>query len=219
MSETDALQAADVALYLEQHPDFFEQHAQLLAQIRVPHPHGGGAIPLSERQVLSLRDKNRALETKLGELIRFGEENDDIGERVHRLALSLLNAASSDAVLTRLQDSIRDDFGIAHVGLRLWAGAGDRPEFQATSEELQRFAQELPHPYCGPNDNFEAVAWFGDIAPLIRSVAFIALRDGERAFGLLALASEDAGRFYAGMGTLYLRRIGEMAGAALMRAL
>lgn len=219
MSETDALQAADVALYLEQHPEFFEQHAQLLAQIRVPHPHGGGAIPLSERQVLTLRDKNRALETKLSELIRFGEENDDIGERVHRLALALLDAASPETVLTRLQDSIRDDFGIAHVGLRLWTGAVDRPEFQATSEELQRFAQELPHPYCGPNDNFEAVAWFGDVAPSIRSVAFIALRDGERAFGLLALASEDAGRFYAGMGTLYLRRIGEMAGAALMRVL
>jgi len=36
-----------------------------------------------------------------------------------------------------------------------------------------------------------------------------------RAFGLLALGSEDAQRFYAEMGTLYLRRIGELTAAAL----
>jgi hypothetical protein len=36
-----------------------------------------------------------------------------------------------------------------------------------------------------------------------------------RAVGLLALGSEDAQRFYAEMGTLYLRRIGELTAAAL----
>ena len=30
------------------------------------------------------------------------------------------------------------------------------------------------------------------------------------AFGMLALASEDPRRFYADMGTLYLRRVGEL---------
>ena len=37
------------------------------------------------------------------------------------------------------------------------------------------------------------------------------------AFGMLALGSEDAARFYADMGTLYLMRLGEMAGAGLTR--
>lgn len=219
MSENDALQDAEVAHYLAQHPEFFEHHASLLTQLEVPHPHGGGAIPLSERQVLALRDKNRTLETKLGELIRFGEENDEIGERVHRLALALLRASSVDAALLRLQESIRDDFGVGHVALRLWVGTGERAEFEPTSADLQRFAEALPHPYCGPNDNSEAVGWFGDAASALRSVAFIALRDGERTFGLLALGSDDRNRFYAGMGTLYLRRLGEMASAALMRVL
>ena len=37
--------------------------------------------------------------------------------------------------------------------------------------------------------------------------------------GMIALGSEDAQRFYAGMGTLYLERLGEMASAALARVL
>ena len=68
MSEIDTLRAEDVAEYLEQHPEFFVQHTLLLTQIQVPHPNSSGAIPLSQRQVLSLRDKNKALETKLGAL-------------------------------------------------------------------------------------------------------------------------------------------------------
>ena len=38
----------------------------------------------------------------------------------------------------------------------------------------------------------------------------MALRRGEQCFGVLALASEDAQRFYPEMGTLYLERIGEL---------
>jgi uncharacterized protein YigA (DUF484 family) len=34
---------------------------------------------------------------------------------------------------------------------------------------------------------------------------------------MLALASEDPTRFYAGMGTLYLQRLGELLSAALER--
>ena len=219
MSEIDTLRAEDVAEYLEQHPEFFAQHAQLLTQIQVPHPNGSGAIPLSQRQVLSLRDKNKALESKLGELIQFGEENDDISQRVHRLAVAMLGAASLDTLLTHVYDAVRADFAIPHVGVRLWRGSGEQEEFNETSAELQRFAAELPRPLGGANDNFEAVAWFGEAAPLVRSVVFIPLQENAQAFGLLALGSEDPARFYAQMGTLYLERIGELTSAALLRVL
>ena len=65
--------AEDVAEYLKTNPAFFEQYADLLAQIYVPHPHGGRAVSLAERQMLTLRDKNRQTESKLAELIAFGE--------------------------------------------------------------------------------------------------------------------------------------------------
>jgi len=46
----------------------------------------------------------------------------------------------------------------------------------------------------------------------------MALRDRE-CFGMLALGSEDVLRFYPEMGTLYLKRMGDLAGAALLRFL
>jgi len=210
-------QADDIARYLQENPVFFEEYADLLSQIYVPHPHGGQAIPLSDRQVMSLREKAKALEGKLAELIQFGEENDVISEKVHRLAVALLSARTLPTALHELYYNLREDFAIPHASLRLWRGAGDRAEFRPSSAELRDFAAKLDEPFCGPNANFEAAAWFDEAAPHIRSVAFMPLRELDETFGLLALASEDSARFYPEMGTLYLKRIGEMVSAAMLR--
>src|SRR3972149_7459617 len=84
------MKAEDVARCLAENPDFFDQYSEMLSRISVSNPHGGGAIPLSDRQVLTLREKNKVLEAKLSELIQFGEENDAIGDKMHRLAPVLL---------------------------------------------------------------------------------------------------------------------------------
>ena len=54
-----------VAEYLKQNPQFFEDYADMIAEIFVPHPHGGHAIPIAERQIVTLREKNHELESKL----------------------------------------------------------------------------------------------------------------------------------------------------------
>jgi uncharacterized protein YigA (DUF484 family) len=57
------------------------------------------------------------------------------------------------------------------------------------------------------------------VATHIRSQGLIAMRNGGATIGMIALGSEDPERFYAGMGTIYLERLGEMAAAALARVL
>ena len=52
------MDANDVAEYLKQNPKFFEDYADVIAEIFVPHPHGGHAIPIAERQIVTLREKN-----------------------------------------------------------------------------------------------------------------------------------------------------------------
>jgi uncharacterized protein YigA (DUF484 family) len=212
--------AEDVAEYLKNNPGFFEQYADLIAQIFVPHPHGGRAISLAERQMLALREKARQTESKLAELIAFGEENDQIGEKVHRLALGLISVETFSAAVNLLHFNLREDFAVPHVTLRLWqapGATGELPEFVAVSPELQVMADSLVHPYSGSTAGYGTHAWFGAAAPHIRSQALIALSDSGRTIGLLALGSEDAQRFYADMGTIYLERIGEMVSAALVR--
>ena len=114
------MDANDVADYLQQHSEFFAEYADLLAEIYVPHPHGGHAIPIAERQIVTLREKNGQLETKLRELIQFGGENDSISEKLHRSTLALFSATDLETTLGVLYHSLKDDFHVAHVALRLW---------------------------------------------------------------------------------------------------
>lgn len=208
--------AEEVAQFFKTHPQFFDQHPELLESIYVPHPYGGRAIPLSERQILSLRDKVKLLEGKLGELIQFGEENDAIGEKVHRLGAALLGARDFAATSQALVFHLREDFSVPHVALRIWdkvlpAGFA---EATAVNDELRARVETMGAPLCGAAAGNPFLAWFGDAKEHVRSMALVPLGQ-TRSFGLLALGSEDAQRFYAEMGTLYLRRIGELAAAAL----
>jgi len=219
------LKADDVARYLRENPTFFETHADMLADISIPHPHGGRAIPLSDRQLLALREKSRALESRLTELLQIGEENDAIGEKMHRLSLALLAAPDWQSLMNALYFHLREDFAVPHAALRIWGaergapeGAAGSPEFRGVGEQLKRYAASLSQPFCGPSSDAEAAAWFGEGASHVRSVAHMALRDRD-CFGMLALGSEDVLRFYPEMGTLYLKRMGDLASAALLRFL
>ena len=104
------MKAEDVAHYLQDHPQFFDEYADLLADIHIPHPQDDRVVSINERQVIALRERNRVLQDKLLELISFGEENDAIGEKMHRLAIALLSVSSIDEFFTALNFSLREDF-------------------------------------------------------------------------------------------------------------
>ena len=209
------MNADDIALFLRGNPKFFDQHPELLEKIHVPHPHGGRAIPLSERQTLALREKVKALEGRLGELVRFGEDNDAISEKVHRLAVALLGARDLAALVHSLHFHLREDFAVPHVALRIWGRSlpAELDAAQPVDEAQKSAAAAMGGPQCGAATGNPFAAWFGEAAEHVRSMALVPL--GETSvFGLLALGSEDAQRFFPDMGTLYLRRIGELCAVA-----
>ena len=214
------MDATAVAGYLQDHPEFFEQYADLLAEIYVPHPHGGHAIPIAERQIVTLREKNAQLEAKMRELIDFGTENDATSEKLHRSTLALFSATDLETTLGVLYHSLRDDFHVPDIAVRLWGKVPEQsylPELAATSQEVRDYAAALGEPYCGTHAPFESAEWFESSVPL-ESFAFLPLRT-HHSFGLLGLASGDSRRFYAGMGTMYLTRLAELASVATARFL
>jgi len=210
------MNADDIAVFLRTNPQFFDQHPELLETIHVPHPYGGRAIPLAERQTVALREKARLLEGKLAELVQFGEENDAISEKVHRLAVALVGARDFPALTQSLYFHLREDFAVPHVALRIWGKSvpADFQEAAAIDETQRRHAAAMGGPQCGQAVGNPFVAWFGAAGEHLRSIALVPLGQ-TTAFGLLALASEDAKRFYPEMGTLYLRRIGELCAAGV----
>jgi uncharacterized protein YigA (DUF484 family) len=214
------LTAEQVAEFLKQNPGFFENHVDVLTNLQIPHPHGGRAVSIGERQLIALREKSKLLEDKLHELIQFGEENDAAGEKVHRLACRLIESQGLDAALDTLYLDLLDHFAVPHVAVRLWnvaEGDSEAREFSPVVAEIREFVESMGAPYCGHHPVYETQSWFGEAAPHLKSYAMAALRRDGTTFGVIALASEDPKRFYPEMGTLYLARIGELVSHALWR--
>ncbi len=216
------MDANEVAQYLRDHSDFFDQHAELFVSLKVPHPHEGKAISLAERQVLALRERVRTMELRVSGLVRAAAENEHISDRLLVWSRSLLKARDPSTLPELLTSELAEIFSVPDVALRIWANTSANGEGQAwrteVSEDAQTFANSLMSPYCGPNAGFEAATWVGRD---VHSVALIPLRVGiaPQAFGLLVLASPDADRFSPSMGTTFLTRIGEIASASLSRLL
>jgi uncharacterized protein len=214
----------DIANYLANTPDFFERHAQLLATVQLTSPHGNRAVSLQERQAEMLREKIKALEHRIMDMVRHGNENTVIAERLYRWARALFLVQSGRALPATLLAELQNQFMVPQVALKMWdvdpRYAGD-PFAQGASDDAKTFASSLTQPYVGVNSGFEAVGWLDDPGTAM-SVALIPLRAGAinspgAAFGMLVLASPDPQRFQSGMGTDFLERIAEMSSAALMR--
>lgn len=201
------MKAEDVAQYLQDHPLFFEDHAEMLAQINLPHPHGGRTISLSERQLLTLRERVKELEKKLHELLEYAKENDAVQLQLHRFNCALFGPHDRATLKNLITHNMRDIFAVPHVALHLWK---DEPP----SPEVLAFADQHEQPVCTHHPVHDTLPWFGEAAEHLHSFAYLPLRAHGQTIGLLVLASEDKQRFYPEMGTLFLQRIAETLGSA-----
>lgn len=211
----------DIANFLANTPDFFERHAELLASVQLSSGHGSRAVSLQERQAGMLRDKIKGLETRVVDMIRHGQDNVVIADKMHRWTRRLLQASQPRDLPGTIVEGISGDFQIPQAAIKVWDVNGifsDEGFATGVSDDARTFAVSLTTPYCGVNSGFEAVGWLPEPASAL-SIALIPLRalDGAAVSGMLVLASPDPERFHSGMGTDFLERLGELAGAALSR--
>lgn len=216
---TSTLDSDAVAHYLLNNAHFFEEHADILGQIRLSSSLGGRTLSLQERQMDVLREKLKAMELRMAELMRIGQENDQTTRKFQNWTRSLLLARNDVDLPHTLTVGLQNTFAVPHVTLRIWgvAEAFAHAWFAApVSADSRLFSNSLTTPFCGPNNDFEATSWLED-APSIQSVALVPLRldDVPEAFGLLVLGAQDAGRFTSEMATDFLTNIGQTASAAL----
>jgi uncharacterized protein len=218
----------DIANFLVNTPDFFERHAELLAAVKLTSPHSHRAVSLQERQAEMMREKIRALELRMMDMMRHGTENEVLIERMQRWVKTLLMTTNARDLPNTIADRIQHDFMVPQVAIKVW-GVNEsfkiEPFAQSVIDPIKDFAATLATPYVGINNNFDAVQWLDDPAT-VQSVAFIALRETQPedtpetaaqrpVIGLLVLASPDPQRYYDGMGTTIIERMGDLASAAL----
>ena len=166
-----------------------------------------------------LRERIKGLELRIVEMIRHGQENLAIADRLHRTTRRLLLTADPALLPARIVDTLKHEFLIPQAALRLWDIGpvyDDLPFAQEVSEDAKSFSASLTLPYCGLNAGFEATRWLDDPASVL-SLALLPLRQGDTCFGLLVLGSPDPSRYSADMGTDFLTRMADVASAALSR--
>ncbi len=217
-----------VADYLQNYPDFFERHSQLLTKLRLPHVRDVAAtVSLVERQVEVLRERNQSLERKLKELVDVARANDALADRIHRLSQRLIRAHSLSDSINAVETSLREDFDSMNSVLVLFRedaralqpDSGRFLRIAAPADENMKSFESLlssGKPRCGQVRDAQRDYLFGKDSVAIGSVALTPL--GQKgALGILAIGASDAQRFHPGMSTEFLLRIGELVTYALTR--
>jgi hypothetical protein len=215
----------EVAAYLAEHRDFFDTHQELLASLELHHT-SGRAVSLIERQVQALRLQQQRVERKLQELLARANENDRLGEKLHELALDLLDCTTLEATAHCIHDHLVRSFTADGVALQLFddrvtGPAADGVCWLASGQpELAEFDNILGShaPICGRLTARQLAGLFGSASPSIGSAVVIPLA-GDATFGLLAIGSHDPDRYQHGMGTTFLVLLGRLVARALVRHL
>jgi uncharacterized protein YigA (DUF484 family) len=217
---TEKLGAHEVAAWLRRHPKFLQQFPDLAISMVVPRE-DGPAASLASYQLEVLRDKNRELSRRLHELFANAQENERLAVRTHQLTLGLMRQHNAADTLRALAASLAEDFQGDLVRIVLFEhveGLDDVDWLQflpSDDARLASFRDALTEgePICGRLHPDKNALLYGMRAEDVQSSALLPLPG----VGLLAVGSIDPNRFFPGMGTLFLRMMGEAMATALKR--
>jgi hypothetical protein len=172
-----------------------------------------------------MRRKNEELEGRLRDLVEVAKSNHELSDRVHELALRLIEAEDRDAVIGILERALHEEFGASDSVVVLFRGPADIVPQPGTrflrwveraSPALGPFGTflEQARPRCGRARDSQLEFLFPDHAVEIGSIALVPL-GADAGLGLLAIGSRDADRFHPGMSTDFLERLGQLFSVAL----
>ncbi|HEU4665246.1 MAG TPA: DUF484 family protein [Dokdonella sp.] len=220
LSIKEGLDAMEVASYLRRHPEFLREFPDIAMALVLPREQGQAAS-LASYQLDVLRDKNRELGRRLHDLVEIAHENEALMVRVHTLTLALMRARSLAETTNAVVAALTEDFHTDLVRLVLFRSDPDLPvaewlivepagavAFPAFSEFFKR-----AEPLCGRLQQDKLDALFAARAGEVQSAVLLPIGST----GMLAIGSRDANRFHPGMGTVFLKLIGEAISTAIAR--
>lgn len=218
------LAAEQVTVYLQRHPEFFAQRAELLQAMMPPARWSGDTVVDMQRYMVeSLRGEIEGLRDCANEVIETSRANLATQARTHAAVLALVAAPDLEHLLGAVSDDlpILLDVDVAMLsvepapGLELLIGgigrlrAGDVDGFIGPGRDVALYREMA-----------DDGTIFGAGAGLVRSAALARVRCGEEApVGLLAFGSRRDGCFHPGQGTELLRFLAKVVEVCLVRLL
>jgi hypothetical protein len=142
---------------------------------------------------------------------------------VHNLGVKLIAQQSLSQLQQVITETMQKDFAVTQSLLRIWltpkeSSLAQDAVFTPVDEAFSDWILGLSAPFCGAKPSV-AGNLMGDHLQSFAFIPLSRLSSNHGAFGALILASDVPHRFKSEMGTMYLERIGELVGAALLNHL
>ncbi|NQV68513.1 MAG: DUF484 family protein [Pseudohongiella sp.] len=222
-AETE-LSPEQVANYLQEHPEFFVEQDELLANLSLPHE-SGKAISLLERQVTILRDRGIESRQKLGNLLENARNNDQLFDTTRNLVLALLRAENVTEIANVTQDQLSSHTNIDRCEIIVVEQEGlcisDSVRTESHSNLQKKFADvfRLRKTHCGEITEDQANYLFPTNDNSIHSTALCPVIHNNEILALIAFGNQNENYFNVNLDTLFLDFIGHVVGAVLDRQL
>jgi len=212
-----AITEQQVIQYLRQHADFFQEHAHLLNELRLPHE-SGNAISLVERQVAILRERNMTMRRRMTELMQTARTNDELFSKTRTLTLELLNVASWHELNEVLATYVLTDFQADFVCCHLEAAPVSLDHLQSHRDALphERFARGA-YPTCATLRAEELATLFPSSTHDREGSVVLAPLPLDNHRGCLAIGSRNPQAFTPDMDTLFVTYIAEVLSRVVQR--
>jgi uncharacterized protein YigA (DUF484 family) len=203
----------EIAEYLILNPNFFKENPEVLNSIEIIHE-SGAAVSLIQKQVELLRSNYNSTTDKLMELLGIAKNNEDIFILTKELILSLINASSIEEIVALIEKSFVADFGAKKSKVLFFTESSKNlPKGRVKNPaEARNILGNLLKPgkiFCGEVNKKVAKFIFNQKTG-VKEMALVPLNSSSL-LGLIALGSDQPGKYSDNKDTLFLDFIAEVA--------
>ena len=219
-----------VAIYLDEHPEFFNEYPELLRKIKgikeddLPiEPMG--TLSLADRIIKRVNDDKENLKTKLEWLFKISRANEKIQDHLYEIEQLILTSTNLNQMVYQLKKEIPSRFEIPKVAVCLIQGSdhfmedrlrerynGDLDEtikFISKETALEWFDGKPRSVLRGEIVESDVFGSFSSEEDSIKSEALIPIVAQEAFVGIIAFGSPKASHFHEGLGTEFLERMAD----------
>lgn len=202
----------EIAEYLILNPNFFKENPEVLNSIEIIHE-SGAAVSLIQKQVELLRSNYNSTTDKLMELLGIAKNNEDIFILTKELILSLIDASSIEEIVALLEKSFVADFGAKNSKVLFFTESSKNlPKGRVKNPaEARNILGNLLKPgkiFCG-EVNKEVAKFIFNQKTSVKEMALVPLNSSSL-LGLIALGSDQPGKYSDNKDTLFLDFIAEV---------
>lgn len=205
-SAVSSISDAEIISHLLNDKEFFFRNRDVISDLVMPHLEAGNTSSFLEYQAKTLRAQNSRLGKQLERLVNHAKENERSSNYLHRLTKGLLDAKSQLEIVEIVKKNLLEDFSVEEASVMLVL---DKEMFAQVNELCSN-----GETFCGVLPTELTKELFQDKQEQIVSSALIPLGVNCQ-YGVIAIGSSNPNQYQADLGTLFLKRLGEIVTGSL----